>query len=134
MEPILVHHFLVCREANYDWSQPAAPYCLKNLVFGSRLPDGATLPVTVPDLWLFVNLEGVGSRELWVELLWQSEDDEWELQAAYGPFAVWFGDELTSRQRGWHIRRVPFQFSGWFEFRLMESETVLTQEFIFLEE
>lgn len=74
--PPVVRHFLVCLGMEYDWNEPLAPYCLRNVLFRYAPPVGTAYPIALPELWLFARLEGEGSHELWVEVVRVSEPDQ----------------------------------------------------------
>ena len=138
MELPIVRHFLVCLGVEYEWNQPAAPYCLRNLVF--RHPSDQGYPLVVPDLWVFVRTDGVGDREFWIEVHRVGEPDrgpavnsDESLVAAYGPYCLQFGVEPKSFSRGWHLRGVPFPESGWYEFQLITDGELIAREPVYLE-
>ena len=138
--PLVVRHFLVCLEMEYDWSEPIAPYCLRNVLFRYRPPADGSFPFLIPEVWLFARFDGDGDHELSVEVVrvpapdQLPEDESGELVAAYGPFFVRLGVVTMSLSRGWHLRGVPFSEPGWYEFRLLDADTVLAQEPIYLEQ
>lgn len=133
-EPV-VRHFLVCRRVEYDLDDRLAPYSLRNVVFEFGPPEGSSYPFAASELWLFAQIDATGRHEFWVDVL-RSDDaeDEHEPLATYGPFVVWFGDNVTGVTRGWYLRRVPFPEPGWYEFRLSCEGETLASESIYLED
>jgi hypothetical protein len=134
MEPVVVHHLLFCLEASYDLDDPVTPYSLHNLAFVLPAPTGTGYPGVAAELWVFARVEGEGDCDLWVEVFRTdaAEDGEVELVAAYGPFRIPFGADLTAVSRAWKLLGVPFPAPGWYEFRLTQVGEVLATEFIYL--
>lgn len=135
-----VRHFLLSLGMEYDWNEPLAPYSLRNVLFALRPPTGLNYPFILDELRLFVLLVGEGQHEFWLEIEYQpfsdddnDEDVEPEFVAAYGPFVARFGSTRINLARGWHVRAVPFDRPGWYEFRLLHEGVVLAEELIQLE-
>jgi hypothetical protein len=135
MDPVVVHHLLVCLRARYDLGQPLAPYSLDNLTFRLRPSAGSEYPAVAAELWLFARVEGESECELWAEVVRSADDAvEEELVAAYGPFLVPFGAGRNTISRAWCLRGVPFPRSGWYEFRLALAGELVATEWVYLEE
>lgn len=134
----VVRHFFLSLGMGYDWSEPYAPYCPRNLVFGYRPPAG--YPYVMPDLWMFVLLIGTGREEFSLEVSFRGspetdpDDAEPEFAAVYGPFAAFFGADEVSLPRAWHLRAVPFDRPGWYEFRFLHDGVTLAVELVYLED
>lgn len=140
LEELFVRHFLVCLGMDYDWGEPFAPYCLRNVLFRYGPGPGELYPLSISDLRLFARLEGEGDHELWVEVVRIGgaddalEDAADDLLAAYGPYTVRLGPVYSGLSRGWHVHGVPFPTPGWYEFRLTAADLILAREPIYLED
>lgn len=140
MDDLFVRHFLVSLGIEYDWGEPRAPYCLRNVLFRFAPGPNESYPLSVSDLWLFARLEGEGNHELWIEVVRVDEPDEPVdettnvLTAAYGPYLVRLGPAHVSLSRGWHVHGVPFPQPGWYELRLTATDIILAREPIYLED
>jgi hypothetical protein len=134
-----VRHFLACLGVDYEFAQPLAPYTLRNVVFRLEPPPGQGYPFVLSDLWLFALLMGIGLQELSIEVFRHDDETEDgdevepELVAAYGPLHLRFGNEETHVQHAWHLRAVPFDRPGWFEFRVLHEDLVIAAEWLQLE-
>jgi hypothetical protein len=135
MEPVDVHHLLICRRASYDLRDPDTPYSLHHLVFLLRPPADSGYPFVASELWLFTRVEGEEEAEVWVELIRVAGDElDHELVTAYGPFIIRFGPDRVALSRAWCLRGVPFPASGWYEFRLTQAGELLAAESVYLED
>ncbi|MCE9564351.1 MAG: hypothetical protein K8U57_20130 [Planctomycetes bacterium] len=136
MEPVIVHHFLVCRRATSDFSQPDNPYSLHNVVFQLSPEAGEAYPLDGIDLWVFVRFEGEDEHEFWVDVVRVASDDEYEVEeiTTYGPLIVPFGHAPRTVIRAWYLRGVPFPIAGVYEFRLRQGSEIIAVETIRLEE
>ncbi|WP_439626475.1 hypothetical protein [Gemmata sp.] len=136
MEPVVVYHFVLCRRASYDLGDPVAPYSLHNVVFQLGPEAGETYPLAGIDLWVSARLEGEDGHEFWIDVVRITGDDEFseELITAYGPLIAPFGSDRRTMSRAWHLRRVPFDVPGLYEFRLMQGDEILAVASIRLED
>lgn len=115
---------MVCREVQFDGSQPESPYSLIGLVSDLRPRGHFPLVLDIP-LSLFAEIFGTpGEYEVWIDLVRLEYDEEEGLigdgtdEVCYGPYVLNLMPDVFVHSRWYHLRKVPFQQPGLHEFRL----------------